>query len=371
MINLITGVPGSGKTVYSMVFMLEAYNEGRPIYVHGIPDLKIEHTQVICSSPTCGVCPPKPMLPQAPDLPDNELISDPVLKAINKNKHKNYLKRLLKYEQDLKKYNSILKAERWNEWAPDGAFIFYDEVQNVYRPRSSGKEVPKSVAAFETHRHKGLDFFLVSQAPLLFDSNIRRLVNKHIHLRPTWAGRYQYEYPECNDQPKNTTSGIKSKYKLNKKVFSLFKSASLHTKQSKKIPLSFYLIFVALFILAALMYRLNTRYSGHINPETKIEAIPHNEESLKGNPEIKEDIDLVKDQFGMAMLTRWVKNGVPESEYDYAPKDCVFSRKTLKCPPYTIDSQILKQVRANTLCSNGGACFAYFPIVLASLDSNE
>ncbi len=367
MINLITGVPGSGKTVYSMVFMLEAYNEGRPIYVHGIPDLKIEHTQVICSSPSCGVCSPRPIMPLEPDLPDNELISDPVTKAINKNKRKNYERDYLEYEQKLHKYNSILKAEDWHEWAPDGAFIFYDEVQNVYRPRSSSKEVPKSVAAFETHRHKGLDFFIISQSPLLFDSNIRRLVNKHIHLRPTWAGRYQYEFPECNDQPKNTSSGIKSKYRLEKKVFSLFKSASLHTKQTKKIPMSFYIIFVALFLLIVLVYRLNTRFSTRINSQDKIENIQHYDETetnIINQP--NKETELNKNQFGMAMLTRWVKNGVPESEYDYAPKKCIFSKKTLKCPPYTIESTVLKQINANRLCSNGGACFSYFPIIIAS-----
>ena len=59
--------------------------------------------------------------------------------------------------------------------APDGSVYFLDEAQNIYRPRSSASKVPESVAAFEVHRHKGLDFFLITQNPRLIDANIRAI----------------------------------------------------------------------------------------------------------------------------------------------------------------------------------------------------
>lgn len=96
------------------------------------------------------------------------------------------------------------------------------------------------------------------------DGNVRRLVGKHIHLRPTWAGRYQYEFPECNDSTKNTSSGVKSSYKLNTKVFDLYKSASIHTKQNKKIPAAVYAVIALFFIIGFLGFRLSDRFGSSV-----------------------------------------------------------------------------------------------------------
>ncbi|NQV70201.1 MAG: hypothetical protein HQ498_09260 [Pseudohongiella sp.] len=209
MITLLTGVPGTGKTCYMMDFLIAAQKEGRPLYVHGIPDLTIPHTPVLCSAASCKVC--------ASIRPGN--------------------------------FETLL-AEDWDSWAPDGALLCFDEVQNIYRPRKQGAEIPTSVMAFETHRHSGLDFYLITQSPMLFDSNVRRLVGRHIHLKSTWAGRNQYEWGECQDNIKSLSGAVKSSYTLNKKNFGLFKSAEIHTKQKKKMPFAVYAL-VGLLIMAA------------------------------------------------------------------------------------------------------------------------
>lgn len=205
MITLITGVPGTGKTCYMIDFLLQAEKENRPIFVHGIPDLKIPHTPVYCSALSCTVC-----------------------------------------GQTKPESGEILLAEEWDHWAPDGAFLCFDEVQNVYRPRKQGTPAPSSVMAFETHRHSGIDFFLLSQSPMLFDSNVRRLIGRHIHLKSNWSGRNQYEWSECQESVKSTSGAVKSSYTLNKKNFGKYKSAELHTKQKRKIP-------AAVFALVALL----------------------------------------------------------------------------------------------------------------------
>jgi len=135
MITLITGVPGSGKTTYAMSFLIDASSQGRPVFVHGIPGLTLKHEQVFCSANSCEVC------------------------------------------QSTKRSPGDLIAEEWHIWAPDFSYIVFDECQNIYRPRNVGSEPPGSVKAFETHRHRGIDFLLLSQSPMLFDSNIRRLVS--------------------------------------------------------------------------------------------------------------------------------------------------------------------------------------------------
>jgi len=214
MINLFTGTPGSGKTAFAVSSMLELVKEGRPLFVHGIPELNIPHEVIVCYSPSCSVC---------SSVPNRD-------------------------EQ--------LKAENWHEWAPDGAIIFIDEVQNVYRPRSSASKVPDSIMAFETHRHKGLDFYLISQSPRLFDSNIRRLVNRHVHLKSTFANKIQYEWSECQDNTQSVTAAVKSNYKIDKKVFDLYKSSSLHTKVKRKIPLAVYILPVLLIAVVLLGLRI-------------------------------------------------------------------------------------------------------------------
>jgi len=212
MINLFTGVPGTGKTALAISEMIKLIKEGRPLFVHGIPELKIEHTPIICTSKSCSVCP-----------------------------------------SDDKAREKMLVADDWHEWAPDGAIVFLDEVQHVYRPRSSSTAPSASIQAFETHRHKGIDFYLISQSPMLFDSNIRRLVNRHIHLRSTWAQRQQFEWPECKDNPTQSTTGaIKSAYTLDKKVFPLYKSSVLHTKIKRKVPAALY-AFIGLIVVGGFL----------------------------------------------------------------------------------------------------------------------
>lgn len=199
MITLITGVPGSGKTAYALSEMLRFLNDNqRPLFVHGIPGLKIPHELVKCSSVHCDAC--------------HGLHDD------------------------------ILQADDWHTWAPDGAILFYDETQNVFRPRSAAAKVPDFVAALEVHRHRGLDFYLITQHPNLIDTNVRRLVSKHIHLAGNWLRRVSYEWGETAINVQSTTQAVKTTYKLPKKVFSLYQSASLHTKLNRKIPPLFYVL---------------------------------------------------------------------------------------------------------------------------------
>lgn len=191
MITVITGQPGSGKTAL-LVSMLENF-KGRPIVVMGIPDLKVEHQPA----------PPVKEWVEWRKSPEDENLSLPYFLF------------------------------------PENAVVVIDECQRVFRPRAVGSKVPAEVAAFETHRHTGVDFILITQHAGLIDPNIRKLVGKHIHIRVTPFGRYLYEWTELGD-PESSTSrelAARSSYKLPKKTFGLYKSAELHTKVSRKIPM--------------------------------------------------------------------------------------------------------------------------------------
>jgi len=328
--NLTTGVPGSGKTAHAMVNMLEAVKDGRPIFVHGIPNLKIHHTPVVCNSNVCTVCPPKPIEP-LPYLEPETVIKDLIQKSINRNIKKNYHSALRLYQLELEEYNKLLKADEWHLWAPDGAFLFYDEVQFIYPPLSSSAKQPDSVINFTTHRHKGIDFFLITQSPLFFEKKVRLVCGKHIHLRPTWAGRYQYEYPECNDNVKSVGGAVKSKYKLDKKVFSLYKSSSLHTENKRKIPFAVYILLGAIFISFGFVFILNSRFSNSKQSDP-LQASNQIESSDISNYQQNDIIPKKLGKLPLADLVKYAHVSFPSDSTNRLPTACYLESESIaKC----------------------------------------
>lgn len=178
MLTLITGVPGSGKTAAAVDLLVRQYS-GRLLYSDGLDGLTLEHVPF-----------------------------------------------------------DVLK---WPAEVPDGAIVVVDEVQRKWRPRGPGTKVPPSVSELETHRHRGLDFLLITQSPRLLDSNVRALVGRHVHIRDTgFLGRWWYEWPECNVDLSWQKCQNKRRYKLPRKVFDLYKSASMHVKPVRNRPFLMY-----------------------------------------------------------------------------------------------------------------------------------
>lgn len=217
MITLITGAPGAGKTAALVLLLQELLSvSGRQIYVHGIPELLIPH-------------------------------------------------------------EDLTEPDKWHETVPDGSVIIIDEVQNVWRPRGPGQKVPDHIQKLETHRHRGLDFYIITQGPNLVDSNVRALVGRHIHLRDIgFMGRWWYEWPECADQCRTTwkNAPIKKKYKLPKKIFGQYKSASLHVKPIRSFPKMFVVAILALLGVAFLAYRAYVSVKAKVSPPAASVSVP-------------------------------------------------------------------------------------------------
>jgi zona occludens toxin len=181
-INLTTGTPGAGKSVLTLHQVeMRRRKENREVYYSGIADL---------------------LLPW----------------------------KLFGKELDSTRPHMTDPSE-WHQ-LPAGSIIVIDEAQRLFRKRSIGSIVPEYVTALETHRHRGLDLYLVTQHPMLIDSDVRKLVEVHQHLMRKFGSKWAtiHEWKGVKEQCDKTRSDSQeTEFRYPKEVFTWFKSAEVHT----------------------------------------------------------------------------------------------------------------------------------------------
>lgn len=220
MITLSTGLPGAGKTLYTIAFVKAlADKDQRPVFYSGIKDLA---------------------------LPWHEI--DP---------------------------------EKWPE-CPDGSIIVIDECQRLFRPRGNGAAVPAWVSKLETHRHQGLDIFLVTQHPMLIDANVRRLTERHFHVSRRFGMERAtiLEFQSCKDQPlAKLADAQRHQWSYPREVFSYYKSAEVHTVK-RRLPVQlFVLVGVLAMACGSVWWFVRSHYQdGQVilpgqKPASKVEAV--------------------------------------------------------------------------------------------------
>lgn len=194
MITLSTGLPGHGKTLFTIHAVNElAKKENRPVFYSGIPDLTLDWQEI-----------------------------DP---------------------------------EKWYE-APPGAIVVIDECQRIFRPRGNGSQVPEFVSKLETHRHQGLDLFFITQHPMLMDSNVRRLTERHFHICRKFGMHRAtiLQFESCKEQPLAKTSmAQRMEWKYPKEVFNYYKSSQVHTVK-RRIPVQYFLMFLLPVLVAGVVW---------------------------------------------------------------------------------------------------------------------
>jgi hypothetical protein len=113
--------------------------------------------------------------------------------------------------------------------------------------------VPVYVQALETHRHNGLDLWLVTQHPMLIESNVRRLTERHYHVMRAFGMKRAtvHEFNMVKTEPdKSRSDSQRHEWAYPKEAFSWYKSAELHTHKAR-IPMRVW-IMLAAFIVAGL-----------------------------------------------------------------------------------------------------------------------
>lgn len=180
--TLITGTPGSGKTLYAVTRILEEAQKGRLIFSN-IDGLKID-----------GVHP----------IPD-----------------------------DLDWRNT-----------PDGSLVVYDEAQQheMFKNLGKGNSKEPIVSDMEVHRHTGHDLWFITQHPRLISSHIRSLIGEHINVHRPYGAPIAsaYRWGICEENPNTKTAQARSEanYKVpfKKEVFKFYKSATVHTHKFRLPP---------------------------------------------------------------------------------------------------------------------------------------
>ena len=210
MIYLITGLPGNGKTLYTIDYVRKfAASENRPVYYNGISNL----------SDTLG-------------------------------------------------WEEFEKPEDWHN-LPEGSIIIIDECQRTFKPLPRTGNLPLHFSELETHRHHGFDLFLITQHPHLIDTRVRRLCGIHRHIVRAFGTHKAmiHEWSEVHsDCEKNRATSNKTVYFFPKDVFGLYKSAEMHTHKVH-VPKVFYYVILCIAAILLCFYMVFRWYGKALNTE--------------------------------------------------------------------------------------------------------
>lgn len=133
---------------------------------------------------------------------------------------------------------------------PDGSIMVIDEVQLVPPYNDNKNKNEEIVQELTIHRHRGFDFWFITQSPSYLHPTIKELISCHYHVtRPYWRTPKVYQFGSLRAYPNTLVNKLncESKFSFKPKpaIFKLYKSTSIDTSK-KRTPKG--LIGFALFI---------------------------------------------------------------------------------------------------------------------------
>lgn len=236
--TLVTGVPGAGKTLYTLHELVrpmvgtEIEYEGAPvqrrIIVGNVRDLVLEHVPMTIPDVNPETFKePHPDLERQPGQPPLDVEC------------------------------SVIS---WWLWCQPGDVIVVDECQRAFRPFASGRRIPLFIAKLETARHYGVEFIFVTQHPQLLHLNVRNLVGRYLHVRRLFAGMQTvvYEWDHCT-HPDRTRNATATPWRHKSAAYGLYKSAEVHTKGKARVPFALFALVAAVVVLPVGAWYAKTR----------------------------------------------------------------------------------------------------------------
>lgn len=216
---------------------------------------------------------------------------------------------------------------------------------NKLQPPSGGCVLkPEYVSKFETHRHQGRDVFLITQHPLLLDSNVRRLVGTHRHYVRAFGAKAsnQHEWNQVRENCDKSRSGsVETFRKYPSHVFNYYKSAELHTHKFRIPPRVFFLV-LSPFLIGASVYYIYQWWQPRIQGDAIKQEIASIKPSDDLSPPAPSSAHLTRDEYlkqyeprieGLA-YTAPAYDKVTEPEEAPIPAAC-FTMKRTGCRCYS------------------------------------
>ena len=195
MLHLVTGKKGSGKGLYLLsVVEQRRIKENRKVYYHGIPDLKLDWTE----------------------------IDDP---------------------------------KQWFTLPPN-SIIVLDEADLYFPVRPNASAVPEYISMFKFDRKTGLDIYVATQDPTFIDSFVRKSSDIHYHLMRKFGDEVSvlHQFTTVRDDvAKNRKDSISKDFHFPKEYYGSYTSAEIHNIPNHT-PFRYYLKFIIPVLVVALCF---------------------------------------------------------------------------------------------------------------------
>lgn len=228
MITFITGLPGASKTLNTIAMVVQEWGDSdRQIYYRGINELTLPWIR----------------------LTDEQI-------------------------------------SKWWE-LPDNSIIVIDEAQQIFPGRANNREVPEGVRRMDTHRHRGFDFYVITQKHTKVDHDLRYFAGRHIHYERQfgWNGARRWEWNQAVDPDDYHArqTGISKRVNFPKKYFSVYKSAEVHTFK-KRIPGKIWALGGLLTLVAGLAYAVVDGVAGKADELQQLQEHPVEQGPIRIGP---------------------------------------------------------------------------------------
>ena len=151
-----------------------------------------------------------------------------------------------------------------DDWrtTPDNSIVIYDEAQQHERFRA-GTQANKDeiVQKLQVHRHTGHDIWFITQSPRFLNAFVLDLVGEHYHLHRPYGAKLAsvYYWRSVRKQPQSLASRELAEneflFKYPKELFDVYKSATQHNVKLK-IPKKLWLVVAAIVLILGFVLKM-------------------------------------------------------------------------------------------------------------------
>lgn len=254
----------------------------------------------------------------------------------------------------------LLDERSYVDWrkAPDGSIIVIDEIQLIAPfDQTKNKDEP-IIQHLTVHRHRGFDFYLITQSANLLHVQMKDLIGLHWHITVPWGWVSKvYQYGSYRQNPNAVSIKMAAERKFNfsppDRLFKLYKSTTINTHK-KRIPYKPLFIFSALIIFALSLFF----WAAGGSKDSKLIN------GMMGN-QVADDVSIAQNPFDKAANPQAAKNdgskpvdNVPPDPGIQNQENKLDDLKKERLPTHIYEASLDEAVRPASVVMMGNKCIA-------------